>query len=153
MKNFNELFEEARATSDRRKQVFSQLAENLKGYVLPNFLKVLKGYDIKEARFELSHRPISNMSSNTDQYGCEYYLLGIDSEGVFTNYQQNLVTDRMSVVERYNILGFTYNDNDIVGRELLRCGLVELTKAINERIDNLNKLYSERSDTALGLIQ
>ena len=70
MKNFNELFEEAKQLKDRRLKLFSELKRKFTNEILPEFAKIMGYCGYKESYFKADNKIFEGIMG---EINCEAY--------------------------------------------------------------------------------
>jgi len=135
MKNFNELFEEAKELSDRRLKAFDILKEKFTIEILPEFAKVLNACDYETAFFNANNKVFSE-----DMFEFE------DHETDTIDFCFGITKDGEIFSARHEYDGYRYKwellDN---GLESIRnVGVIELVNLVRSRTEKYNlKLFND----------
>lgn len=145
MKNFNELFEEAKGLNDRRKKAFSDLKNKFNSEILPEFAKVLDMCDYSVCYFHSNIKIFAENMSEYVDYGSEGYQLsfcfGITKDGEIKNI--NYEPDRCT---------YDYNDEDGL-KEIRNVGILELVRLVNSRLEKYTEKMHKNSVKAESYIE
>lgn len=150
MKNFNELFEDAKNTGDHRSIIFNQLIEKVKNEILPETSKAVLALGYKSTYVKTYDKVLASyqeeQSGNPDEEFPRYYVI-IDCEEnkIMAAKTQWDGRDGIEVVRDDS----TYEFSEV---QFLKSGIVEFTENLNTSLSKLiekRNLQNQRAENLL----
>jgi|GEM_PF-2254257 len=147
MENFNVLFEEAAKVADRRRKVFNELIDQTVSKTLPNFCEACKNLDLKTVYFKLETKPNSICETKQLDY-LDIYIIAINvADNTISDANYNYRCDADSLF--YTEIGNWFKPEEITWK---RSGIVEFVIALNSRLSDYIKKYSEKNNKAESML-
>ena len=152
MENFNAIFEQAAQTSDKRKKVLNQLIEVAKTKLIPQFMESCEAYGLKEVFFKTFKQPVQDFEVRTGYEHEEFYTFGfnVKTKQIFEADYVWGGDDFYYDSENATIFDKMYSVEEV---KLTRIGIVEMVKAMMQRLEQYNKKYNRVIEQAQELIE
>ena len=147
MTNFNELFEQAQVLSDHRSRVFNELIEKVVNEILPKFCETIQKLDIDRVYFKTS-APVNTFQEIQHDEDSAFYCICINADKTFNDAKLNFYEGCYYIPEGWKDQIFVNDFNHFT-----RTGIVEFTKLLNSRLEDIIRKYTVKVNEANELLK